>query len=74
MHAGGEHEDGSGEENRAIHLYIMHTKTHESFVKDKKKYFFSDSTQPIKRFIQEGINELGIPSGDIKVIGYDNYE
>ena len=36
MHAGGEHEDGSGEENRAIHLYIMHTKTHESFVKDKK--------------------------------------
>jgi len=44
MHAGGEHEDGSGEENRAIHLYIMHTKTHESFVKDKKNCIDIDRT------------------------------
>ena len=50
----------------------MHTKTHESFEKDGNTHIFNDATQPVKRYIYEGINDLCIPNGKIKVIGYDN--
>ena len=47
----------------------MHTKTHKSFEIDEKLNMFNDSTQPVKRYLFKETNELGIPTGNIKVIG-----